>query len=79
MPNTSSPLLFILLLLASNSYSQLCTLPGANSNDLLQAGTTLISNTYVNTPAKREHLFTFTLNFNAPAGIRVAACKFLFI
>ena len=79
MPNTSSAFLFVLLLLASNSFAQLCPLPGTNSNDLLQAGAAIISNTYVNTPAKREHLFTFTLNFNAPTGIRVATCKFLFI
>jgi len=64
-----------LLLCLWQVHPQFCSLAAASSpSDLLQSGSTLIYNGYINTPARREHSYTFTVNFNAPSGIKVAAC-----
>lgn len=53
MPHSNTNSLFALLLLVLAVNAQLCPLPNTSNNDLLQAGTALISNTYANIAAKR--------------------------
>lgn len=71
-------LLFVVITtLILPTYNQTCALSSSN-NDLLQSGQHTIVNTY--NPSRREHAFTFPINFAVPSsGIQVAACTLLSI